>query len=123
MPESDLIILTIFIFVPDAIAVQSNVTHDQLRVTLKKPGPLWIRIPSWADRGEIQVEDGRFIGSHLFIADRRIGDPIVLGYQLPTREIVLRHRTREIRVRLKGDSVVAMDNFGADLTFFDPISE
>ena len=107
----------------DAITVQSNVTHDDFRVTIKKPGPLWIRIPSWVDRSEIRVKGGRFIGSHLFIANQRIGDPVILGYKLPTREIVLRHRTRDIRVRLKGDSVVAMDDFGADLTFFDSIKE
>jgi hypothetical protein len=36
-------------------------------------------------------------------------------------EITLRHGTRSIRVRLRGDAVEAMDGFGADLTFFDPI--
>ena len=105
----------------DAIAVQSNVTHDDLRVTLKKPGPLWIRIPSWADRNEIQVPDAKFVGSMLFLANPPVGDSITLNYTLPTHEIVLEHRTRNIRVKMKGDSVAAMDNFGADLTFFDPI--
>ena len=37
------------------------------------------------------------------------------------KALTLKHRTREIRVRLWGDQVVAMDNFGAKLTFFDPI--
>ncbi len=105
----------------DAISVQSNVTHDDLRATLKKPGPLWIRIPSWADRSEIRVPDAKFVGSMLFLANPPVGDPITLNYTLPTREIVLEHRTRNIRVKMKGDSVVAMDNFGADLTYFDPI--
>ena len=52
-----------------------------------------------------------------------VGEPVVLDYPLPDREIVLEHRTRSIRVHLKGDSVVAMDNFGADLTYFDPIDD
>ena len=42
---------------------------------------------------------------------------------LPPHEesIALAHRTRTIRARLQGDAVVAMDHFGADLTFFDPL--
>jgi len=35
--------------------------------------------------------------------------------------LVLQHRTRAFRVRLRGEQAVAMDNFGADLTFFDLI--
>jgi hypothetical protein len=31
--------------------------------------------------------------------------------------VVLEHRTRAIRARLRGDEVVAMENFGADLAF------
>ena len=39
-------------------------------------------------------------------------------FDLPVQEVTLKHRTRDIRVRLSGDQVVAMDNCGADLTFF-----
>jgi hypothetical protein len=35
--------------------------------------------------------------------------------------MTLRHRTQDIRVRLRGDAVVAMDSFGTDLTYFAPI--
>ena len=61
------------------------------------------------------------MGACLFLPQHPVGTPVTLSYELPTREVVLQHRTRDIRVRLEGDSVVAMDNFGADLTFFDPI--
>jgi hypothetical protein len=105
----------------DAIAVTTNAGGATLQVELKQPGPLWIRIPSWADRGEIQVAGARFVGACLFLPQHPVGTPVTLSYELPTREVVLQHRTRDIRVRLEGDSVVAMDNFGADLTFFDPI--
>jgi hypothetical protein len=105
----------------DAIAVTTNAAGATLQVELKQPGPLWIRIPSWADRGEIQVAGARFVGACLFLPQHPVGTPVTLSYELPTREVVLQHRTRDIRVRLEGDSVVAMDNFGADLTFFDPI--
>ena len=111
----------------DAIKVESNYTHKALRVTLKRPGPLWVRIPSWTGRDQMQVQGAasgpRFVGSTLFIAHQPVGQPLTLGYELPTRNIVLRHRTHDIRVRLRGDAVAAMDNFGADLTYFDPLSD
>ncbi len=55
-----------------------------------------------------------------------IDEPIARGgatILMPPREeeIALEHRTRMIRARLRGDTVVAMGNFGANLTFFDPL--
>ena len=50
-----------------------------------------------------------------------MGTPVSISYPLPGRQITLKHRTRDIRVRLRGDEVEAMDSFGADLTYFDPI--
>ena len=44
-----------------------------------------------------------------------------MRFAVPVRDSVLHHRTRDIRVRLRGDRVEAMDNFGADLTYFDPL--
>jgi hypothetical protein len=40
---------------------------------------------------------------------------------LQEQELVLCERLhiRPIRVRMRGDAVVAMENFGAELTFFD----
>ena len=40
-----------------------------------------------------------------------------MEYPAARTEITLAHRTRNIRTVLEGDSVAAMDNFGADLTF------
>jgi hypothetical protein len=40
---------------------------------------------------------------------------------MPERQLLLPHRTRDIWVQLRGDAVRAMDNFGADLTFFDSL--
>ena len=105
----------------EAVAVRTNVDGAALQVELKQPGPLWIRIPSWAARSQIQVAGARFAGGFLFLPQQPVGSPVILRYEVPIREAVLAHRTRDIRVRLRGDTVVAMDNFGADLTFFDPI--
>ena len=111
----------------EAIRVESIYTHPHLRVILKRAGPLWIRVPSWAAPDRIAV-DGvagapRFTGSHLFVALQPVGQPVTLRYDLPVRDLVLKHRTRNIRVRLRGDTVLAMNNFGADLTFFDPLKD
>ena len=110
----------------EAIKVESNYTHTTVRVTLKRPGPLWVRIPSWVGRDQMEVQGAagpRFVSSTLFVAHQPVGQPLTLGYELPTRNVVLRHRTRDIRVRLCGDAVEAMDNFGTDLTYFNPLPD
>ena len=111
----------------DAIKVESNYTHDALSITLKdRPGPLWVRIPSWVRPGDITVESQAdalcFVNGYLLLTNHPVGAPTSLRYALDGRDIVLRHRTRDIRVRLRGDSVQAMDDFNADLTFFDPLA-
>ena len=58
---------------------------------------------------------------YLLIPEPQINTPIEIRFPLAEREIFLKHRTRDIRVRLKGDSVLAMENHGADLTYFDPL--
>jgi hypothetical protein len=106
----------------DAISVESNYTHKAFTITLKQSGPLWIRIPTWADAAQIasKLTGARITGHSLFIPDHPVNDRLELSYDLTGREIVLSHRSRDIRVKLLGDSVSAMDSFGADLTFFDP---
>jgi hypothetical protein len=54
-------------------------------------------------------------------ANERLTAADVLGVSIPVEELALAHRMRSIRGRLRGDTVVAMDNVGADLTFFDPL--
>ncbi len=58
---------------------------------------------------------------YLFVAEPPVNRPIAIAFELPTEEIALKHRTREIRARLRGDEVAAMEDFGADLTFFEPL--
>lgn len=108
-----------------AIQVESPYTHPALRIRLKRPGALFVRIPPWVEPtllkldgapGESQVNNG-----YLVLAQPPINRWITLTFPLPTQEITLVHRTRQIRTRLRGDEVVAMDNFGADLTFFDAL--
>jgi hypothetical protein len=108
-----------------AIEVESPYTHRALRVRVKRPGPLFLRVPHWVDVGGIELqgtdEVPRHSNGYLFIARPPVDRVLSFDFPLATREITLAHRTRRIRVRLRGDEVVAMDNFSADLTFFDPI--
>ena len=59
----------------------------------------------------------RIMTGLLFLAH---GTTKLIRFPLTEQVITLNHRTRQIRVRLRGDAVVGMDNFGADLTFFPP---
>jgi hypothetical protein len=76
--------------------------------------------------GEVEVEgtqaSPRPSGSGLFWAEPPVESPLYLRFPLKETELTLsgpRHQ-RPIRVRLRGDEVVAMDNLGTDFTFFDP---
>jgi hypothetical protein len=44
-----------------------------------------------------------------------------LAFPLTEHELVLHHRMHDIRVRIRGDAVRAMQDFGAELTFFEPM--
>ena len=108
----------------DAVAVQSPYTHDCLAVRVKQPAPLFVRFPTWVDAPSVTVNGiagtPRHQNGYLFIADPPLDQPISFNFELPTREVTLNHRTRRIRARMRGDEVLAMDNFGANLTYFDP---
>ena len=107
------------------VEVQSAYTHPALGVRVKTPGPLFVRVPPWCDPDSIQIagvdDKPRHTNGYLFFARPPINRPITFRYELPTEEIVLSHVTRDIRVQLRGDEVAAMENHGADLTFFEPL--
>ncbi len=108
-----------------AIRVESPYTHPNLRIRIKRPGPVFVRVPTWANPGTITLrgttETPHYTNGYLFIARPPVSRTIHFEFSLKEQEIALAHRTRRIRARLRGDQVIAMDNFGADLTFFDPI--
>lgn len=113
----------LFDYDPDTVNVECLYTHSNLRVTLKKPGPPWIRLPSCVDPRRVVVGGTaaipRFSGSYLLLDQQPAEQPVTVHYDLPLQTIVPKHGTRNIRTRQRGDQVLAMDNFGADLTFFD----
>jgi hypothetical protein len=107
------------------LEIESPYTHSALGIRVKRPGPLFVRLPAWADPQQVEVEGTaekpRQTSGYLFISRPPLNRTLTFDFPLAEGELVLEHRTRSIRVRMRGDAVVCMDNFGADLTFFDPL--
>lgn len=114
----------LFDYESPGLRIESPYTHPALRVRVKRAGPLFVRVPSWVQTSQISVrgarEAPRQTNGYLYIARPPLNRTMTFEFPLTERKIVLDHRTRQIRARLRGDEVVAMDNFGANLTFFDP---
>lgn len=106
--------------------VQSPYTHDCLQITLKQSGPLQVRVPPWLTREEIGIggtnTEPTFANGYLVFSSVAAGETVRLRFPLKDTQITLSERLhiRPIRVTLRGDAVTRMDNFGANLTFFDP---
>ena len=111
----------------DEIQIRSPYTHDCLEIELRKPGPLFVRIPSWVVEDQITIEGycgtPRRSNGYLFLSQPPVGSPIRISFPLAEWELTLSEtvHVNPIRVRMRGDSVDAMENFGVDLTFFDAL--
>lgn len=104
--------------------IKPNTKSGGISIVTKRSIPLWVRIPTWVDTNTLSVtgvEKHKIIGDYVFVKKSHPNKPIKLSYAVPTTKIILRHRTRKIRTELRGDTVIRMENFGANLTFFDPI--
>lgn len=112
----------------EALAVQSPYTHSRLAVKVKQPGALHVRLPAWVEvEGRVgpQPQEAQGVpwveeGGYAVIGEPPVGRWIGFALDLPVHETTLIWRDSTIRARLRGDEVVAMDNFGTDLTFFPP---
>ena len=105
------------------IEVRSPYTHGRLGVRLRQPGALHVRLPSWADPARVTVDGAgpaRHVGGYLVLDDPAVDRWIEFDLDLPVRETELTWRHLRTRVRFRGDEAVAMDDFGTDLTFFEP---
>ena len=84
-----------------------------------------MRLPSWVNSEQVELtgtdQTLRTSNGYLLIPQPPLNRPLIFTFPLLEEEMVLTHRTRLIRARLQGDQVVAMDNFGANLTFFEPL--
>ncbi len=108
-----------------AIKAASPYTHTGMTITLKQPGPLWVRIPSWVKPEDVNVTGISTpftrTNGYVVISQPPVHQPIRVTFPLTEREMILMHRKRTIRTRLRGDQVLAMENFRADFTFFEPL--
>jgi hypothetical protein len=106
------------------IIIKSPYTHEGLTIQMNKNIPLFIRIPSWLNASQINIpnisEKPAVVGQYLKFDELPVGQEIRVNFELSEHERILEHRTCQIRVKFRGDEVVAMDNFDADLYFFEP---
>ncbi len=111
-----------------SLRVTALTAPEGLEVLVKRPGPLWVRLPPWVTPAAVTLVGfdpaaAVWLPGYLFLARPPVGSPIRLLYALPDITLTLSARVHAhpMRVQLHGDRVVAMDNYGTDLTFFDPI--
>ena len=87
---------------------------------------MFVRRPSWVAPGEIMLAGAtaapQWINGYLFLAQPPVGTPLRLRFPLKESTLTLTQHVHAhpIRLRLRGDSPLAMDNFETDLTFFEP---
>ena len=112
----------------EAIRVRSPYGREGMIVRLLAPGSLFVRLPPWVEPGEVRVEGTDRLpvltNGYVFLAQPPVGEDIALHFPLKEQELVLSERVhvQPIRVSLRGDAVLAMDDFGSDLTFFDSMA-
>lgn len=106
----------------DAIRIESPYTHDALRIMLKKPGSVHLRLPNWATPENLCVEGGvpKMIDGYMVFDALAVGSVLTIDFPLPESQMTLaRHlHPHPIRVNFRGDEVTAIDTFGTPLTFF-----
>lgn len=111
----------------DAIVVRSPYTSKSgaLEITVKQPASLMVRLPQGVSVDQVKPAGvkaaalPRLVNGYLFFAEPR--GAFSIQFPLAEEEMVLRYKNRQIRARLVGDQVRQMENFGQNLTFFDPL--
>ena len=107
------------------VKIESPYVHSHLRIEPKESKPLFVRIPGWANQQEIWIEGNDsgplWTNGYFFFPNASAGQGIEIHFPLKESNMVLNEQlhVQPIRVKLKGDAVAAMDNFGADLTYFE----
>lgn len=108
----------------DKIAVRSPYKDGALRVRVKQQAPLLVRLPKWARWEKVRVTGAsalpRLVNGYLYVAHPGKNE-VVVGFPLAQEELTLTYKARQVRCRLQGDAVRQMENYGADLTFFDSL--
>jgi DUF1680 family protein len=123
--KTGLWVTRLFDYESSAIRIESRYTHPNLRITPKQQGPLFVRLPTWINHKQLTIsgidKSPLVRNGFLFLEHPVVNQPITFAFPLVIQDITLNHKDKDILVRLRGDEVEAMQNFGADLTFFDPL--
>ena len=116
----------LFDYESDAVRIESPYTAGTLRITPKADMELRVRVPSWADLDGMTVDGNpaeRFIVSgRITLRHPPVGRAVEVVLPLPERDLTINHQDHDIAARLRGDSVIAMDDLGAGLAYFPPLS-
>jgi hypothetical protein len=112
----------LFDYDSESLTIASPYTHDALSVYVKKQAPLFIRIPAFVHRSKLSASETYvFDGDYLLITNPPLNKKITIGFDLTETDFILEYGNRKIKSILRGDSIKAMENFNADLTFFEAI--
>lgn len=107
----------------DDIEVSSAYTSTALTVTLDTRQSVMVRIPPWVqpDRVEVigAVREAGDAGSGYVRIPSTAAGRVSVRFPLSPRVLDLSFGGRPLRARIRGDEIIAMDNRGTDLTFFE----
>ena len=107
------------------VKVTSPYPTNKIEVLPKTSKPIYVRIPNWVNRNNIKISgtdiEPIWTNGYCMIPSVNVGKPISISTPLRVQTLNLKHKTRTIEVQLRGDEVIAMQNFGADLTFFEAL--
>ncbi len=119
----------LFGFENDDIAVTSPYPNgNNFNIVVKSPGHLYVRLSDWVDRDTITVHsEGVLLSTTLLDYYLKVSNPplnkvISIGFPLPVYETSEILNGRKIDMMWKGDSLIAMDQMGSTLPFFQEIN-
>lgn len=107
----------------DDIEISSPYTSDVLAVTLRRPQPVMVRIPPWVPADRIELigatrKAGDLASGYLRVVPTDSAR-FAIRFPLSLRKLDVSYNGRTLRARARGDQVMAMEDRGTDLTFFD----
>jgi hypothetical protein len=114
----------LFDYDSDDFKVSSPYTGSSLFITVRSSDPVMVRIPAWVPPGSLELSGAargsqELSNAYLHVAPSAPGS-FAIRFPLPERTLDLSYGGTGLRARARGDQVIAMDNRGTDLNFFDP---
>ena len=116
----------LFDYESDAVRIESPYTGGALRITPKTADDIAVRVPSWADLDGTTVDgnpaERLIVDGRITLRRPQVGRAVEVGLPLAERDLRIRHQDHDISAHLRGDAVVAMDDLGAGLAYFPPLT-